>query len=88
MTDDWNLKDKKYTVQQNSMGEIHERTNPNTKEREYSSHDISYTEEDIETLRQKLIGDVINFCKEHYWEYDTSILALIKIINQRFGVKE
>jgi hypothetical protein len=51
-----------------------------------SDKDIKvYPKEVIEILRQKLVDDICMFCIKHYWEYDTSILALIDIINKRFG---
>jgi len=48
----------------------------------------AYKASDVEILRQKIIEDICLFCKEHYWEYDTSILELTLIINKRFGIKK
>ena len=80
MTDDWNLKGKKYSVQPNSFGEIYERINPETREKEYSSHEESYTEEDIDTLRQKLIEDLSE-------QFPKNQIEIEYLVNKRFGVK-
>lgn len=45
-------------------------------------------EQEKENIQQKLIEDIEKFCKENYWAYDTSILALIPIVNKCFGVKK
>ena len=78
--DDWSLKGKKWRVQPNSMGEIHERIDQNTKEKDYSFHEESYTEEDIETLRKKLIEDLSE-------QFPKNQIEIKYLINKRFGVK-
>lgn len=76
MTEDaWSLKNKKLMTTE-ALPWV-----PDMKEKCF------YSTDDVEILRRKIMGNIITFCKEHYYEYDTSILELTLIINKRFGVK-
>lgn len=82
--DDWSLKGKKVKQEVADDGDgyidVWE---------EYTDKGHHYKEDDIDTLREKLIKDI----KNHYWnsvekDRDIVILHCIKIINKRFGVKK
>lgn len=81
MTDDWNLKGKKlgYSYVISDMGE---RGYDFVRPEDIKNGEICYFKDnDIKTLRKKLIEDITNMDDMHAID-----VSLLKIINNRFGV--
>lgn len=88
MSDDWNLKDKKFRIYNSTYG-----CEDGAKGTDGDLLEVS----DIETLRKKLIEDIIEFYNkeeprtfdnfEEYFKYRGQKI-IDEIINKRFGVEE
>lgn len=88
MTDNWSLKGKKWWIDTNSHSQWNETTFNVCKPNE---HEIVYLLEDINTLKKKLIDDIID--DTSFWmikneDFEPFIISLIGKVYKRFGIEE
>jgi len=81
MSDDWSLAKHKRSMYKLFLNDGH------SGRRVWTPKDYFYLEEDIETLRQTLIEDIKQYCKDNkYVEIGKCEWGLINlVINERFG---